>query len=204
MKIFGKKKTRNKSAASAGAAEKPKIVVVFGTIGSGKSVQGQLLAARNGWRWLSAGQLLRDANDPEITKVQHSGVLVDDKIINRVLKRALMQAEKEVSGVIIDGYPRTKEQTEWLIDNGFLPDLAIVLDVPHNEIKKRLRIRGRGDDVSEEALENRFRVFEEGISAIRKVLRAHGVHFVEVDGDATVGVVHDSVMGKIEKYVLGK
>jgi len=205
MGIFGKKKNVGGSDAekvvSEAAVEKPKIVVIFGTIGSGKSVQGQLLAARNGWRWLSAGQLLRDANDSDITKVQHSGVLVDDKIVNRVLKRALTKAEKEVSGVIVDGYPRTAEQTNWLIENGFLPDLAILLDVPQNEIKKRLRIRGRGDDVSEESLENRFRVFESGTSEIRKILRGNGVHFVEVDGNATVGNVHDSVMKKVEKYI---
>ena len=36
------------------------MIVFFGPAGAGKSVQGQMLAARNGWRWLSAGQLLRD------------------------------------------------------------------------------------------------------------------------------------------------
>ena len=34
------------------------MIVFFGPAGAGKSVQGQLLAARNNWRWLSAGQLL--------------------------------------------------------------------------------------------------------------------------------------------------
>jgi adenylate kinase len=196
-----RKKVKTPAKRASESAEKTKLVVIFGTIGSGKSVQGQLLAARNGWRWLSAGQLLRDANDPKITKVQHGGTLVDDNIVNRVLKNALTKAEKEVPGVILDGYPRTKDQTDWLITEGFVPDLAILLDVPHREIKKRLRIRGRGDDISEEALENRFQVFENGISDIRKTLRAEGVHFVEVDGDASVGTVHDRVMNKIEKYV---
>ena len=35
------------------------MIVFFGPAGAGKSVQGQILAARHGWRWLSAGQLLR-------------------------------------------------------------------------------------------------------------------------------------------------
>ena len=39
------------------------MIIFFGPAGSGKSVQGQLLSARHGWRWLSAGQLLRDSKD---------------------------------------------------------------------------------------------------------------------------------------------
>ena len=30
------------------------MIVFFGPAGAGKSVQGQILAARHGWRWLSA------------------------------------------------------------------------------------------------------------------------------------------------------
>ena len=42
------------------------MIVFFGPAGAGKSVQGNLLAARNDWRWLGAGQLLRDSKDPEL------------------------------------------------------------------------------------------------------------------------------------------
>ena len=28
------------------------MIVFFGPAGAGKSVQGQMLAARNGWRWI--------------------------------------------------------------------------------------------------------------------------------------------------------
>jgi adenylate kinase len=51
------------------------MIVFFGPPGAGKSVQGQLLAARQGWRWLSTGQLLRDTKDPEIAKILLSGKL---------------------------------------------------------------------------------------------------------------------------------
>ena len=44
------------------------MIVFFGPAGAGKSVQGQILAARFGWRWLSAGQLLRDSKDIEVLK----------------------------------------------------------------------------------------------------------------------------------------
>ena len=53
------------------------MIVFFGPAGAGKSVQGQMLAARNGWRWLSAGQLLRDTRDPELFAQMRTGGLVD-------------------------------------------------------------------------------------------------------------------------------
>ena len=43
------------------------MIIFFGPAGAGKSVQGQILAARHGWRWMSAGQLLRDTHNPELT-----------------------------------------------------------------------------------------------------------------------------------------
>jgi adenylate kinase len=42
------------------------MIVFFGPAGAGKSVQGQILAARYNWRWLSTGQLLRDSHDPKV------------------------------------------------------------------------------------------------------------------------------------------
>lgn len=61
------------------------MVVFFGPAGAGKSVQGQILAARHGWRWLSSGQLLRDSRDPEIVEIMRSGALVGNKQINEVV-----------------------------------------------------------------------------------------------------------------------
>ena len=49
------------------------MIIFFGPAGAGKSVQGQILSARHGWRWLSAGQLLRDSKDPELLKVMSTG-----------------------------------------------------------------------------------------------------------------------------------
>ena len=53
------------------------MIVFFGPAGAGKSVQGNLLAARNDWRWLGAGQLLRDSKDPELLAQMSTGQLVD-------------------------------------------------------------------------------------------------------------------------------
>ena len=94
------------------------MIVFFGPAGAGKSVQGNLLAARNDWRWLGAGQLLRDSKDPELLAQMSTGQLVDPEIVNRVMGEALSRANNgKVKQVILDGYPRQLAQAKWLIEN---------------------------------------------------------------------------------------
>ena len=81
------------------------MIIFFGPAGAGKSVQGQILAARHGWRWLSAGQLLRDTRDPEVMECLRSGELVPVETISRVMDTALANAG-DIHKVILDGFPR--------------------------------------------------------------------------------------------------
>lgn len=81
------------------------MIVFFGPAGAGKSVQGQILAARFGWRWLSAGQLLRDSKDIEVLKQMRTGNLVTTETVNRLMGEALNRA-CDIPNVILDGFPR--------------------------------------------------------------------------------------------------
>ena len=175
------------------------MILLFGLAGSGKSVQGQLLAARLGWRWLSIGQLLRDTKDRKIHKALRKGVLVDNKITNHIMRIAISRAERELGGEILDGFPRDVEQAEWLVKNDYRIDLAIVLNVPRKELLQRLHIRGRADDASLEVIEQRFKVFDNDITMIRQILESHGTKFVSIDGTGTIGETHDKIMKEVEK-----
>ena len=75
------------------------MIVFFGPAGAGKSVQGQMLAARNGWRWLNAGQLLRDTRDPELFAQMRTGGLVDPEKVNKLIGEALDRA-KDIDRVL--------------------------------------------------------------------------------------------------------
>ena len=80
------------------------MIIFFGPAGAGKSVQGQMLAARQGWRWLSAGQLLRDTHDIELIKEMQTGQLVSPERVNRLVGEALVRA-KSIDRVIVDVFP---------------------------------------------------------------------------------------------------
>ncbi len=171
------------------------MIVFFGPAGAGKSVQGQMLAARMGWRWLSAGQLLRDTHDPEIIEGLQTGQLVSHDMIIRIMGEALKRAT-DVDRVILDGFPRKLEQAQWLIDSQ--PEhnrsvgVVVVLEVPREELLKRLHIRGRADDTPE-AIDERLNIYRQEMYPILAYFTEQNIPVVHVDGVGSVGQVHDRI-----------
>jgi len=180
------------------------MIVFFGPAGAGKSVQGQLLAARNGWRWLSAGQLLRDVHDIELIKQMQTGQLVDTEKVNELMGDAIKRSTN-ISRVILDGFPRQMSQAHWLIDNkshhGRDIKLVIVLEVPKSELLKRLEVRGRLDDTPE-VIDERLKIYRTEIYPILTYLTEQGVNIVHIDGVGTVGQIHDRIMEELGAYGL--
>ncbi len=171
------------------------MIIFFGPAGAGKSVQGQILAARHDWRWLSAGQLLRDTHDKELIHQMQDGNLINTGKVNEIIDDALHRA-KDIDHVILDGYPRQLTQAQWLIDNQPKHErsigLVVVLEVPKSELVKRLHLRGRADDTPE-AIEERLRLYRQEIYPILTYLTEQKVLIAHIDGTGTVGEVHDRI-----------
>lgn len=171
------------------------MIIFFGPAGAGKSVQGQILAARHGWRWMSAGQLLRDTHDAELIQRMQSGELVPPEVINRIIGESLDSA-RDLDGVILDGYPREMAQAEWLVNSkthhGRDIKLVVVLEVPRQEIIERLRVRGRVDDTPD-AIDKRLSIYRREIYPMLDYLNDQGVPIVHLSGVGTVGQVHDTI-----------
>ena len=175
------------------------MIIFFGPAGAGKSVQGQMLAARHGWRWLSAGQLLRDTRTPEVMDCLREGRLVPPEIIGEVMDRALGSAG-DIHKVILDGFPREMAQAEWLLEaktvHGREIDLVVVLEVPRQEILERLRVRGRVDDTPE-AIDMRLGIYRKEIYPLLDLFNEQGVPIVHVNGVGTVGQIHDAIEAEL-------
>lgn len=176
------------------------MIIFFGPAGAGKSVQGQMLAARNGWRWLSAGQLLRDSHDVELLRLMQTGALVPGETMNRIMGDALSRA-KNMSRVILDGFPRQLPQAEWLVkaqgEHERQIDLVVVLEVPKSELLNRLEVRGRVDDTPE-AIDERLRIYRTEMYPILSYFTESGINIVHIDGTGSVGQVHDRIMEELE------
>lgn len=180
------------------------MIVFFGPAGAGKSVQGQMLAARNGWRWLSAGQLLRDTHDIELIKEMQTGKLVDPAKVSSLMGDAIKRSHN-IDRVILDGFPRQMSQAKWLIENkthhGRDIQLVIVMEVPKSELLKRLEVRGRADDTPD-AIDERLRIYRTEMYPILSYLTEQNINIVHIDGVGTVGQVHDRITEELEAHGL--
>lgn len=176
------------------------MIIFFGPAGAGKSVQGQILAARHNWRWLSTGQLLRDTHDMKLLEQMQTGGLVDSSLANKIMSDALKRA-KDIDHVILDGFPRELSQAKWLIETQ--PEhqrsigVVVVLEVPKSEIIRRLQLRGRVDDTTE-AIEERLNIYRKEMYPILSYFTEQGVHIAHIDGTGTVGQVHDRIEAELE------
>lgn len=178
------------------------MIILMGLAGSGKSTQGKILAEKLNGIWLSAGQVLRDTQDASVSVVQREGGLVADKVTIPLMTKEMAQAIVDGKDVILDGFPRTKEQAEWAVEN--IADrvkLMIQIVVPKEELIRRLEARGREDDQSREAIEERFRIVEDNIIMVERVLGAAGVKMTRVSGEGTPEEVAERIWQIVEKVV---
>lgn len=124
-------------------------IVFLGSPGIGKGTQASLLAERRGLTHISTGIIIRAAIEAETPVGQaaeeyvQNGRLVPDEIMRKLAETAIGEASYD--RFVLDGYPRTIVQAEWLTD--FLAardvplDVAISLVVPTDVIVDRLSKR---------------------------------------------------------------
>lgn len=165
-----------------------------------------MLAARHGWRWLSAGQLLRDTHDPKIYKYQLAGELVPNKLVDQIVFHELDRTKTsgEERRHILDGYPRELSQAKALveheIDHTGKPqiDIVIVFQMTKTEIMKRLKLRGRMED-DEATIKHRLEVYIEETRPILEYFKSQNVPVEKINGVGTVGEIHDRIETILEQ-----
>lgn len=176
------------------------MIIFFGPAGAGKSVQGQILSARHGWRWLSAGQLLRDTHDIELLKQMQTGELISNDAVNEIMSDAIKRS-KDIDHLVLDGFPRQLSQAEWLVESQAEHErsiaLVVVLEVPESELLRRLQLRGRADDTPE-SVAKRMQIYRTEIYPILTYLTDKHIKIVHIDGTGTVGQVHDRIAAELE------
>jgi adenylate kinase len=216
----------------------------------GKGTQAKAIMAAWGIPQISTGDILREIRNRDVQpspiaeRLLREGKLHDDdlarmaagKLVSDALVNDMVAARLEepdtVRGYILDGFPRTLVQADWLdayltSSGASLPVVAVSLLV--NEQQLLLRITGRRScptckriynmhlkppvadtvcDFDQTVLEQRaddtasvfaerMRAYAEQTAPVLEHYRALG-RFAEVDGDASVDTVTESILDAVE------
>ena len=166
-----------------------KNIVIFGAPGSGKGTQSEKMIEQYGLGHISTGDVLRDQikRGTELGKTAKgyidNGQLIPDDLMVSILADVYDSFGKEHKGVIFDGFPRTIPQAQALKDmlakRGHKVAAMIELDVPEDELMKRLIKRGqesgRSDD-NEETIKKRLTVYHNQTSPLIEWYEKEGIH----------------------------
>ena len=177
------------------------MIILLGLAGSGKSTQGQLLAAHLHCPWISTGNLLREFNmDSAIQKQMLQGEIIDDETTLSVLEKELVRLDAFANECILDGTPRTLYQAEWLIKKEHSKELKITalvhLQASVDTAKMRLLARHRPDD-TEPAIAERFAEYENTVKPIIEYMKQAGVTVYKVDADRKPETVAADIITKL-------
>lgn len=118
-------------------------IILLGAPGAGKGTQAQFIMEHFGIPQISTGDMLRaavKAGTPlglEAKKVMDAGQLVSDDLIIGLVKERIAQDDC-AKGFLLDGFPRTIPQADAMVANGIAIDHVVEIDVPDEEIVKRM------------------------------------------------------------------
>ena len=188
-----------------------KLFLIIGAPGSGKTTDAELIAEHNPETitHYSTGEMFRAEveSGSERGKIIDSfiskGNLVPIEIAIETIVAAIKRAPNDV--VIIDGYPRSKEQMEAL-DNYLASEenvsLINVIEVVVSEDVARDRVlgRARGADDNNEVFDNRMKVYIEPLSLIQSFYEERSM-LVKIDGERSIEAIVDEMEAFITSRV---
>ena len=185
-------------------------IILFGAPGCGKGTQAVRIKEKYNINHISTGEVIRDeiANGTELGKSMQeyiaAGKLAPDSIVIGMI-RNYMNDHKDAAGNIFDGFPRTTAQAEEfdriLAENGESVSVMIYMDVPEEELVKRILLRGkdsgRADDASEDVIRNRISIYREQTAIVAEHYSKQG-KYAAIDGVGTMDEVFERICAAID------
>jgi len=211
-------------------------IVLLGPPGAGKGTQAKLMHDRFGLSHIATGDLLRTAVAERTAlgraaqDYMERGELVPDGLVIDMIDERL-QRNGRSDGFMLDGFPRTVAQAEalerWLAARGMPLDDVILLEVPREELVRRLSGRRtcrncgamyhvafdrpaqagvcdrcggelyQRDDDREETIRARLAVYDNSTAPLADFYRARGL-LREVDGTGEPAQVLDRIVAQLK------
>ena len=203
--------------------------MLFGPPGAGKGTQASRISSLTGKPQVSTGDMLRAAVASgselgvEAKGYMEAGLLVPDEVIIGLISERLQEPDA-VSGLLLDGYPRTIAQAEALAE---VEEVSVVIsiEVPDEAIVERIvgrrmdpetgkiyhirfnpppaelseRVIQRKDD-NEDTVWNRLSAYHEQTAPLADWYEQRGV-LVRIDGNRSIEAVGNAIEDAIASQV---
>ena len=184
------------------------MILFMGVVGAGKSVQGRHLSDMLGYPWISTGEILRQHISGEKRERMNKGELLTDEelfeMVNPILSEHVHDGKVKV---ILDGFPRTRAQAEWLqsfTEKHDAPiDCIIRLEADQEVVTERLLARGRPDDTAD-VIDTRFNEYEKSTKPILDFFEKQGIPSPRVDGNGTEKEVRARIAQVVQDLNVGE
>ncbi len=186
-------------------------IIFFGPPGAGKGTQAKKISDYLTIPHLSTGDILRKKlkdNDDlahKLKKIMSSGKLVSDDILNSIVESRL---KNEIHrGFILDGYPRTLNQSEFLTnflskiskEINYIINININFKTLKERIIKRSNQEGRDDD-NIMAIETRYKEYLNSTQIVSDFYRDNYSNiFIEIDGSLEIDQITKKIIEIIKK-----
>ncbi len=185
--------------------------IIFGPPGAGKGTQAKLMVEKYNFKHLSTGDLLRAEIKAGTELGRKAKVLIDDgnfvpdEIVLGMVKSEI-ERYPDVSGFILDGFPRTTTQAFafdahleglGMFVNGVISIIisdATVIDRIHH----RALIEDRKDDMREDVIQNRISTYHAKTEPLIDYYKKQGKYH-EIDGEGTIEAIFAKISLLIDR-----
>ena len=188
-------------------------IVLFGAPGCGKGTQAAKLKEKYNLSHVSTGEIIRNEirnRTPlglQVAWCIEHGELAPDQVVTGIVAEYI-ENNLHAAGNIFDGFPRTTAQAQMfdaiLKQHGLHVDVMIYMDVPEDELVKRILLRGkdsgRADDASEEVIKTRIETYRAQTAIVADHYSAQG-KYEAVDGLGSVDEVFERLCSVIERHL---
>ncbi|MBC8046012.1 MAG: adenylate kinase [Fimbriimonadaceae bacterium] len=187
-------------------------IILFGPPGSGKGTQAAMLKEHFNLLHISTGDLLRAEIKNETTlgmeakKFMDAGQLVPDAIVINMIGGTVDEVnQKNKSGIIFDGFPRTVAQAEaldnLLAEKNTSIKCVLSLVVDEEELTKRILERGkssgRTDDQDEATIKKRVLEYRTKTEPVANYYAQHNL-VKEIKGIGSISEIFEALKNAIE------
>ncbi len=178
------------------------MIIFMGVAGSGKSLQGKMLADAVGLPWLSTGEFLRMLITGQRRKDMLAGKLLEDDEIIALVQKIFTIVDSKAE-FVLDGFPRTVAQADWLLGQVKHKQLSVTavihLLADKETVLRRLLSRGRQDD-TESAIKERFNEYEADIKPILDHFKVSGATVIDIDGEQAPAIIHQHILEVLQSH----